>query len=253
MKKYLVGAAAALAIAAPGVAAAQTTGFIGFGYSTLDDDDDSGKDGIVALEGAVVTNVHGLWNVQLDANSSSMDHSGHYDAFSTVNVHAFHRSDLFAVGGVVGFDNDGGSSRYNLGAEGQFYLSRVTLTGSYTYSNEWDDGNTDIHNVDFAGHFFLTPNTAFGANVGWADSEWNNQDGFSYGISAEHQFAGTPWSIGAQATRAELDYSGGGGHDVESIGIFGRWNFGTSDLQTRTNTGASMTGGSGVRNAIQQW
>lgn len=254
MKKYLLGAAAALAFAAPGVALANdATGYVGLGYSTLDDEADSGKDGVFAVEGAVVTSFMHDLNVQLDANLSNLDHSGHTDAFSTVNAHVFHRNDTFAVGGVAGFDNEVGSSLYNLGVEGQFYLPRFTFSGAYTYSNEFDEGNWDIHRVDIDGQFFLTPNTALGAQVGWVDSEWAGEDGFIYGISAEHQFAGSPFSVGARATRGEFDYTGSGGHDVEQFGVFARWNFGTSDLQTRSNSGASMIGGSGVRNGVLTW
>lgn len=253
MKKVLLTAAAALAIAAPGVAAAQTSGFVGVDLTSIDDEADGDKENAMTLEAAMVTNVHGMFNLQIDAEMANMDHDSHVDTFSSLNLHGFYRSDVFAVGGLVGLDNESGSSRYNLGVEGQFYLPRATLTGAYTYSNDYDDGDFDIHNIDVNGQFFLTPHTALGANLGWTDSEWTGQDGFSYGLTAEHQFAGTPFSLGAHVTRAELDYSGGGGHDVETFGVFGRWNFGTPDLQMRSTTGASLIGGSGVRNAILQW
>lgn len=252
MKKIMLGAAAALALSAPGIASAQTSGYVGLGYTGVDDSWDSNKDSVVAIEGAVVTNITGAWNLQFDANISNMEHGAHYDSFSAANVHGFYRNDTFAVGGLVGFGGEGGSSVYNLGVEGQFYLPRLTLTGSYVYGNEFDNGDTDIHAIDVGGEFFITPNTAIGANIGWADSEWSGQDGYTYSISAEHQFAGSPFSLGARLSRADYDSTWGGGHDVDSIGIFGRWNFGTPDLQTRSTQGASFSN-SATRNAIGQW
>lgn len=244
MKKVLLGAAALIAFVAPGVAAAQTSGNVTLGYATLDDDDDSNKDGVLSLDGSVVTDLSGAWNIQFDGRYSTMDHGGHDDAFSSATAHVFHRDGAFAFGGFAGLDNNGGSSLYHLGVEGQIYLPSITLSGAYTYSDQRNGTSFSGNAIDVTGDFFLTPNTSIGGLVAWIDDEWAGQDGLTYGINVEHQFAGSPFSIGASYTTAEFDYNGGGGHDVDSFGIFGRFNFGTGSLQERSQSGASMIGGS---------
>lgn len=251
MKKHILGAAAALAVVAPGVAAADTNGFVGFNYATLDDSWDSDKDDAYGLNGAVVTNIGGAWNLQFDAAQSNMTHGDHNHAYSDANVHAFYRTDAFAVGGVFGYENNG-DALYSLGAEGQYYLPHFTLTGAYTYQSDLSDDDYQAHNVGVDGQFFIKPNLAVGAGVQWADSEWANQEGYNYSVNAEYQLPASPLSFGASYTKSDLD-SGGGGHYGDVFGVFARWNFGTPDLQTRSRSGASLTGGADAFRGVMQY
>ena len=96
MKKILMGAAAALAIAAPGIASADTTGNFAFSYNTLDDDNDGFKEDYLSLSGAVATDLNNGWTLQFDADLGDMNHDVHTDNFSTATVHAFTPNDSYA-------------------------------------------------------------------------------------------------------------------------------------------------------------
>ena len=252
MKKYFLGAAAALAVAVPGVAAADTNGFVGLNYATLDDSWDSDKDDAYGLNGAVVTNIGGAWNLQFDAAQANMTHGDHNHAYSDANVHAFYRTDAFAVGGVFGYENNG-DALYSLGVEGQYYLPRFTLSGSYTYQSDISDDDFQTQNIAVDGQFFIMPNLAVGGGVQWVDSEWAAQDGYNYSVNAEYQLANSPLSFGASYTKSDLDSQFGGGHYNDVFGVFARWNFGTPDLQTRSTSGASLTGGADAFRGVLQY
>jgi hypothetical protein len=254
MRKLIIGAAALLAVALPGVAAADATGYVGLSYATLDDDDLSNKDGGIGLEGAVVANAGGSWNVQFDAHHAGMEHGDHEHAFSNATAHLFTRNADWAAGGFAGLANRDGSSRYHVGVEGQLYLTNATISAAYMYADETEGDSYEASTLDVEGSFFVTPNTAIGAGVGWFDDEWEGEDGFHYNVNVEHQFAGTPYSIGAAYFMYDADYESGGGHETDGFLIFGRWNFGTADLQTRSREGASMIGGvNHVRYASALW
>jgi hypothetical protein len=253
---WLLGAAALLAVAAPGVASA-TSGYVGAGYTALDDDDSTDKDGSIDLNGAVVTDLTGSWDLQFNADYSAMDHGTHDDPFTTTTVHAFTRNPNWAAGGFVGMFNRGGSNFWDAGIEGQLYLGSFTLTGAYTHADESNCSGCDSASdwVDLSGDFFLSPNTSIGANVSWYDDAWESESGYLYGVNIEHQFAGSPFSVGAGYLMLDGDYDGGGSHQVDSFSVFARWNFGTSDLRERSTEGASMPGGGEhlVRGAIGSW
>ncbi|MGH6951856.1 MAG: hypothetical protein ACREH4_13370, partial [Vitreimonas sp.] len=125
MRKVLFGAAAALAITAPGMAAADTSGYASFSYNTLDDDNDGDKEDYLELNGAVVGSLGGSWNVQFDASAQDMGHSSHTDNMSTAIVHAFWRGESFAFGGFGGVTT-GEIDGSVLGAEAALYLDRFS-------------------------------------------------------------------------------------------------------------------------------
>lgn len=254
MNKLLTGAAAVLAVAAPSVASAEITGYVGASYASVDDDDDSNKDGVIGLDGALVTDVGGAWSLQFDAHHGDMDHGGHNDAFSNATAHLFTRNESWAFGGFAGLGSRGGSSFWLAGVEGQFYTSDFTFGAAYTYADERNNDGYPLNAIDLEGAYFLTPNTSIGAGLGWFDDEWEDEDGFAYNLNIEHQLAGSPFSIGAAYFMHDADYSGGGEHEVDGFGIFGRWNLGTADLQTRSREGASMPGGANfVRHSVNSW
>lgn len=255
MKKILMGAAAVLAVAAPGVAHADTTGFVGLGYTALDDDDDGDKEDLVILDGAVASNIGGAWNVQFDAHHGYFDHGSHDDAFTNASAHLFARSSGWAAGGFAGLGTRGSDNIWLAGLEGQLYFSNVTLGGAWTFSDMTNgSGDTEFTLLDLDAAFFLTPNTSIGGGAGWYDDEWEGEDGYYVALNAEHQFAGSPFSIGGGYFMYDSDYSGGGGHEIDGFSIFGRMNFGTADLQTRSREGASLPGGVNfVRHASSVW
>lgn len=248
--------AAILALALPGAALADTaTGYIGFGYAAIDDDDDSAKTSFTTFEGAVVTPLSGEWNVQFDARSNDMNHDSHNDGFSAFNAHAFSRNDAWALGAFAGQNNRVGSSFWNVGVEGQYYAKELTFSAAYAFAQETNDWSSeDVNTLELNVAYFLTPDTALGGDLTWYNDEWESEDGYLFGVSLEHQLSGSPVSLGAHVHVTDSDYSGGGGHQTDLVGVFARWNFGTPDLQTRSREGASMPGGASIgRENIGTW
>ena len=130
MKKFLLGAVAALAIAAPGVASAQNA-YVDLGYSSSEGDVagiDVEGDGWT-LGGAAAFGGNGGLGTQFDATI------GESEDTSTWNVggHLFTRSDTYLFGAFANYgavEPDGAGGDYNawtLGLEGQWYASRTTF------------------------------------------------------------------------------------------------------------------------------
>lgn len=253
-KKWLIGAAAAFAMAAPAVAHADTTGYVGAGYNTIHDDDDSFKDSYLTLQGAMVADIAGDWHVQFDAADGDMNHDSHDDAQSAINVHVFNRNDTFAYGVFGGFESRTGSSFWNLGAEGQYFVGNLTLSAAAMHGDERNNGDYQTDSVDLQADYFIMPNLSVGGGLNYRNDEWDGQEGHTLQVNAEYQMANCPLSFGAMYWEGNYDYDSSGDHTTQSFGLFAKWNFGTTDLVSRSHTGASMIGGSTImRDTIGQY
>lgn len=241
LKKVLVGAAAAAALMTPGLAAADTSGYASFSYNTLDDDNDSNKEDYLELNGAVVGSLGGSWNMQFDAATQNMNHDGHSDDMSTATVHAFSRSDGFAVGGFAGLTG-GDTSALFIGAEGALYLDRFSLAGAALLGEDREAGD-EVNGLSGAATFFLSDNFSLGADVSYFSIFDGDEDGTIYGVNAEYQFGGSPFSIFGGYHMSDQE-NFGTDREVDSFTIGGRFNFGTSTLLERDRSGASMPGAS---------
>lgn len=246
MKKLLLGAAAALAIAAPGVASAQS-GYVDLSYANTDgevagfDFDDDG----LAVGGAYSWGGDGSFGVQLDGAV------GDSDDVTSVNVggHAFTRSTNFLIGGFAGFgdvDDDSGSDfdYWTVGAEGQWYLSRTTFDAALSYS-EADDLDADFTGLDLGVTHFATDNFSFGGGVGVGEVEVAgfDADTISYGVGTEYQFSAVPISLFGGWQHAEID-DFDSDSDTLSVGV--RYNFGGTLLErNRSGAGLGRLGGFG--------
>lgn len=249
MKTYLLGAAAALAIAAPGVAAAQS-GYVDLGYSNgevevgpFEDDADGWTVG-----GAAAWDGNGALGFQLDAllGNTDVDGGGDIDTFN-LGGHLFSRNSGHLIGGFVNIgevDFGGGADfdYWTFGLEGQLYLSSTTLDGAVSYSDA-DDSNAELLAFDVGLTHFVSDNFSLGANFGFGSIEGGGPDTdvSTLGLGAEYQFASLPISVFGGYQHSELD-----DFDVESdalsIGI--RYNFGGS-LFDRNRSGASLSRGAG--------
>lgn len=241
LKKVLVGAVAAAAMMTPGLAAADTTGHVGFSINTLDDDNDDAKEDYIELNGAVVGSLGGSWNMQFDAASQNMNHDGHTDDMSTATVHAFSRSEGFAFGGFAGLTG-GDSSALFIGAEGALYLDRFSLAGAALVGEDREEGD-EVNGLSGAGTFFVSDNLSLGADVSYYSMFDGDEDGTIYGVNAEYQFGGSPFSIFGGYHMSDLE-NFGSDREVDTFTIGGRFNFGTSTLLERDRNGASMPGAS---------
>ena len=238
MKKFLLGAAAALAIAAPGVASAQS-GYVDLGYSTTDVGSDIDA---WTIGGAYAWGGNGSLGVQLDGVIGSHEYDTGGVDVDTYNfgAHLFTRNDSYLFGGFASIGNTDFSvfdyDYYTVGLEGAYYLARTTLNGALSYS-EADDLNSDATALDLGATHFVTDNFSFGGTVGFG--EISDLDFVSFGVGAEYQFTGAPISVFGGYNTTDYD-----AFDADTLSVGVRWNFGGS-LFDRDRSGASQSRNTG--------
>jgi hypothetical protein len=250
MKKFLLGATAAFAIAAPGIASAQT-GYVDLSYQDsqaeiggLEGDSDGW-----ALGGATAWGGNGTLGVQLDGVISSAEGDGGAEADAwTAGAHLFTRNDSHLVGGFVNFgnvdaDGVGDFDFWTVGVEGQYYMARTTLDGAISYS-EGEDLDAELLAADLGLTHFVTDNFSFGGGLGFGQIEGagGDDDVVSYGLGAEYLFASVPVSIFGGWQHAEIDDLDS---DSDTLGVGVRYNWGGS-LLDRNRNGASLARGGGL-------
>lgn len=236
MKKYLLGAAAALAFVAPGVASAQS-GHIDLGYGTTDI---SGGDiDSTTLGGAYSWGGNGTVGFQVDGNLGwhEFDGGGDVDTYN-FGGHAFVRDTGHLIGGFVNFGNTdfGGGFDYDywtIGAEGAIYMNRTTIDGALSWSDS-EDLDTSLTALDLGLTHFVTDNFSLGANVGFGEID-GGSDFTTLGVGAEYQFAAMPISLYGGYSTTDFD-----GSDADTLSVGVRYNFGGT-LFDRDRSGASLT------------
>jgi hypothetical protein len=248
MRTLMFAAAAFLAVAAPSVAAAETGGHIKFTYASIDsensfDDEcegpcDISSDGLIALSGAVVTDVSDNWRIQfngasadVDANYFGFDYSR---AYSQVEVHATRAVGMFDVGVFAGMFNNEGTSYWIYGAEGaaNFERGEITLSVAGATSPNSDDNffgaGDEITSIAASGTFYLTENIVIGASA--SNTDFGDNDFFfsdfdgevtSYGVMAAYAIPNTDFSVGIGYRQSDSDFG-----DTDFIGVSLAWTFG---------------------------
>jgi hypothetical protein len=249
MRKYLLGAAAALALAAPGVASAQST-YVDLGYQTgeIDAGGPSADFDGWTLGGAAAFSSGGPLGFQVDGvvGNNDVDSGGDVD-FYTLGGHAFVRNQSYLFGGFANIGNaDGGGGAdfdyWTVGAEGQYYLPRTTLDGALSYS-EADDFDGELTAVDLGATHFINDNFSVGGNVGFGnlDIGAGDDDILALGVNTEYQFSSLPISLFAGYQHAAFDDSD---IDTDQVNVGVRYNFGGT-LFERNRSGASLSRGGG--------
>jgi hypothetical protein len=191
MRTWIIGAAAALAVvAAPSVAAAQATGYVGAVYSNSDfgggDDVESwGAEGAVAFAGS------GSIVFELDAAIGTTDDSGTGDdetAYGLVG-HVYARNSDHLFGGFVGIAGSDDTETFVAGLEASKFFDQWTLAGAVFYGNN-DDFDTDGYGVNAEGRFFINDNFRLNGNIGWVsvDDGAGDDDAMLYGVGGEYQW-----------------------------------------------------------------
>ncbi|MEZ5961221.1 MAG: hypothetical protein R3C30_12445 [Hyphomonadaceae bacterium] len=239
MKKFLLGAAAALAIAAPSVASAES-GYLDLGYASTD----AGATDVDtwALGGAFAWGGNGSLGFQLDGVLGQHEYDSGTDVDTyNLGAHLFARNENHLFGGFLGIGNTdfGGGfdyDYYTVGLEGSYYLSRTTLNGVLSYSDS-DDLNADATILDLGATHFVTDNFSINGGVGFG--ELADEDVTTFGVGAEFQFTGAPISLYGGYNSSDYD-----GSDVDVLSVGVRWNFGGS-LFDRDRSGASLTRNAG--------
>jgi len=239
MKKFLLGAAAALAIAAPGVASAQT-GHADLAYTSSEASSTDLDTWTVG--GATAWGGNGSLGFQLDGQYANHDAGGGDADTYNIGGHIFSRSQGGLFGGFVNFGNAdfGGAFDYSywtIGAEAAAYMDRTTLTGVLSYSDS-EDLDAQITALDVGATHFVSDNFSFGGNLGFGDIEGGDEF-WAAGVSTEYQFAGSPISLFGGYTHTEFDSL-----DVDALTVGVRYNWGGS-LFDRDRNGASLTRNAG--------
>lgn len=239
MKKILLGAVAALAIAAPGVASAQS-GYVDLGFANAD----AGATDIdtTQIGGAYAWGGNGTVGFQVDGviGTHEYDSGGEVDTYN-FGGHAFVRNDSHLIGGFVNFGNTDFDvfdyGYYTLGAEGAIYLNRTTLNGTLSWSDS-EDLDTSLTAVDLGLTHFVTDNFSIGANAGFGEIDGGG-DFSGFGIGGEYQFASFPVSLYGGWNTTDFD-----GFEVDALTFGVRYNFGGTLLE-RDRSGASQSRNAG--------
>lgn len=243
MKKYLLGAAAALAVGAPS-AYADTSGHVDFSYQTANIDWGGGSEDDIDywdLGGAVVTPLHDGWNLELSANHSNYtwDGSDWDGAATAVSLHAFYRNDSYGLGGYAGFGGIWGATAYMVGGEGQMYLPNATLTGAIQWANTSDYWDYSAWDMRVGGSYFFNDDFAVNGTISYTEFDDYDTNATGIGIGAEYRFAGSAFSINGSYLNESWDY-GSSDADADVFRIGGSWDFGTGSLKERSQEGASF-------------
>lgn len=236
MRKVLLGAAAALAVAAPGVANAGTQGSIDLSYESTDYD--SSEFNAVQLGGAIVHDLGGNMTVQGDGQTSLQSWDGDDDDYS----HAYGAAHLFwdvggaDVGGFAGLLNYYGDGGKLLGAEARTAFGNFSLDGyaSVFDFEDWADGNS----FGIGGAFFVMPNFEINAAATRTDidTSFDEDEITELSLGAAYQFANHVELYGGYTnTDGEDDFSDWEA-DTWKIGL--RFNIGGGTLQDNRNDGA---------------
>jgi len=249
MRNWIIGAAAALAaVAAPSVAAAQATGYVGLVYSNSDpsgatDDVESyGGEGAVAFAGS------GSIVFEIDAAVTTTDDTGSGDDETGYGLvgHIYGRNSDHLFGGFVGIVGGEDTETWLAGLEANKYFASWTLAGALFYGNN-DDFDVDGWGANVEGRLFLTDNFRLNGNVGWVevDSGGADDDAMMWGVGGEYQFDAMPISIGAGWNNIDFD---AGDVDTWTVGV--RYNFGGTTLRDRDRNGASQATVIGLASAF---
>lgn len=241
MKRYLLGAAAMLAVAAPGVAAADASGHIDLSYTNGDSDLGTSDVNATALGGQVAF-AGGPVGFQVDGRYSSVETTSTADVYS-IGGHVFSRSESWLIGGYVGYDkleSGGEAEELTFAVEAQFYMPRSTITGVLSHST--DDSIFDMNVTEISGEYryFFTDNFSLQGGLGFGQGELgaNDIDIWDAQVGGEYQFASAPISIFAGYRHGNLD-AGAADIDTSSVGVGVRYNWGGS-LMDRNRHGAGL-------------
>jgi hypothetical protein len=240
MKKLLLGAAAALAVVAPSVAAADTIGNVGIAYGPMDQSDDDTKEDMLTLQGGFTTDA-GNHVFQMGAANFDMDHSGHSHTYGALDAHLGQANDQYAFGVFAGALELSGDVAYGFGLEGAYYFGTFTVGGDASFAST-RNGDYDITSYAVNASYYVMPNFAVNAEVGSIDSEWMATESTNWSIGGEYMFSSMPISISGDYIATDADYNGGGSSetDVWQIGL--TYHFGGGDLISRDRAGPSQGG-----------
>jgi hypothetical protein len=238
MRKILLGAAAAFAIAAPSVAFADS-GSVGVHIGNIEPDAGSDVD-YWGMDGAYSHDLQNGWTMQMDGTHESLDVGGDL-GLSYGSVSLGMRNDNHALYGFAGLSDVSALSFFNIGIGGQLYISQATINASLGHaSGDSGGGDLEVTNLHIDGTWFFTDNFGISAEAGWAEADFagTDQDTDMYGVGGVYRFANSPFSINGNYRSVDQDSFE---FDVWQIGF--SYNFGTGSERERSQSGSSWNGG----------
>lgn len=239
MRKLIIGAAAMLAVALPGVAAAQTTATLGVSYANYDVESDDVD--MFGLDGAFAHDFSNGWTVQGEAAHDRIDFDGAEVGVSYGAVNFGMRNENHALYGFVGLSDFYVSSVATVGVGGQLHFEQASVNGSVAYADIGeafiDSGN--LTNVHVDGTWFITDNFGITGEAAWTEVEVDSSDTdwTTLGIGASYRFTDTPWTV--YAGYQNRDFEGG---DIDSFRIGVRFDIGSGSAREQARSGASWNG-----------
>jgi hypothetical protein len=241
MRKWIIGAAAALAVALPGMAAAQTTANLGFNYANHDSDDIGDDVDAFGLDGAFAHDFGNGWTVQGDGAHDRVDSSGLDLGVSYGAINLGMRNENHSIYGFVGLADIIASSSTMVGVGGQWHLSQATLNGSVGFLDVGDALISDLEltSAHIDGTWFLTDNLGITGQAAWteAESSGNDADWTTLGIGASYRVSGTPWTVSGEYQNRDADFG-----DVDTFRIRVAFAIGTSTAREEAQGGPSWNG-----------
>lgn len=246
MKKTLLGAAAAIAIATPGAALADTTGYIDLGYESSEYDGGGDFDGLHI--GGAIAHDFSNFGIQADARTANQEWNwGGDDSHGYAAVHAYTNVGTWDVGGFVGLINYYGDGGTMIGAETRTSFGAISLNGAIGYA---DFGDNDYSALDLRvnGAYFINPNFAITAGVGQTDwDSWSDSDALDLSVGAAYQLTSGFTLYG------EYIDTDGSNWETETFRIGMRFSINGGNLQNITNNGASWSGASDLSESMMRW
>lgn len=252
-----MGAAAALAMAAPGLAHADASGVIDLGYQNDDYDNGNSFDAF-HLGGAFQMDMMSGWTLQFDGASLYQDWDGSSgsDQHSHAAVHADTTGGTWDFGGWAGLLNYYDNSGLTIGGETRTSFGDFSLQGSVgyaTFDQYYDYSSWDGH-VD--GAYFFSPNMAVTAGLTYNAINYdggNDDTQTEWSLGGAYQFANGVEIYGGYLN-SNNDFSGSGGsNDVDVVNVGFRFHFNGGSLQDYTNHGASWNGAAVLSDAYSRW
>lgn len=242
MKKWIIAAAALLAVAAPGVASAQS-GYLGVLYANTDVN--GGGDGdAFGVEGAAFFPGSGALGFELDGVIVDNEDS---DTGFGVKGHLLARHDSHMLGAFVGVADADDSTTWTAGVEGAMYFNRWTAFAALGYGSN-DDSDTDGIGVNVGASLFATDNLRFDGQVGWASIDNGaDDDALSLSVGAELQLDQMPVSLGLDYAHVEFDDANA---ESDTVRVVVRYNFNSGSLLDRDRSGASQANRTGIAGLV---
>ncbi len=234
MRKLLLGAAAAFAVAAPSIAQADS-GEIGLGFGNVDI---SGFDDLdtVRLDAAFNHTMGNGLVLQADAAHDRLDVGPADLGMSYGAVSLGTRNDHHALYGWAGLSDVVSLSATSVGVGGQLYLGQATINGSVGFT-DIDAADISVTNISVDGTYFFTDNLGLTAVAGHAEADDLDVDWTTLGVGGVWRFTDSPFTLNLGYRNLDFD---GGEVDVWRLGF--TYSFGSASEHDRSRTGASFNG-----------